>query len=342
MVEDEHGNVGHLHNRLWKDDDLENFKQMIEEQGEKAQFEISAAIQRATENKIREQIDPYIEKYKPKNLCLAGGVSLNSVLIGKMYEWYDGIVENIYIPPVPYDAGLSIGCAQILYHDEKFMNQPRVKWEDSSPTYLGFNYHEDSVYEELEKRKDKVSFEKVDESVVIDLLTKDDNVISVFNQGSESGRRALGNRSILADPRSKDMKSMINEKVKHRQWFRPFAPSILREEVTNWFETDADSPYMNFVVKFKENVRNKVPAVLHLDNTGRLQTVTENDNEWYYNLIKDFGKRTGVPILLNTSFNDREPIVETPEDAIKCYLKTDIDHLYFVDDNILVSKRGKV
>jgi carbamoyltransferase len=338
LVEDEHGNVGHLHNRLWKDDDLENFKQMIEEQGEKAQFEISAAIQRATENKIREQIDPYIEKYKPKNLCLAGGVSLNSVLIGKMYEWYDGIVENIYIPPVPYDAGLSIGCAQILYHDEKFMNQPRVKWEDSSPTYLGFNYHEDSVYEELEKRKDKVSFKKVDESVVIDLLTKDDNVISVFNQGSESGRRALGNRSILADPRSPNMKDIINEKVKHRQWFRPFAPSILREDVSDWFEIDVDSPYMTTVIKFKEEVRDKVPAVVHFDGSARLQTVTENDNKWYYNFIKKFKEKTGVPIVLNTSFNDREPIVETPEHAVNCFLGTDIDYLYFCELQILVKK----
>ena len=136
------------------------------------------------------------------------------------------------------------------------------------------------------------------------------------------------------------MKDMINEKVKHRQWFRPFAPSILREEVSNWFEHDVDSPYMNFVLKWKEAVRNKVPAVLHLDNTGRVQTVTESDNKWYYNFIKNFGKRTGVPILLNTSFNDREPIVETPEHAIKCYLGTNIDYLYFRDENILITKKG--
>ena len=218
------------------------------------------------------------------------------------------------------------------------MNQPRVKWEDSSPTYLGFNYHEDSVYEELEKRKDKVSFEKVDESVVIDLLTKDDNVISVFNQGSESGRRALGNRSILADPRSPNMKDIINEKVKHRQWFRPFAPSILREDVSDWFEIDVDSPYMTTVIKFKEEVRDKVPAVVHFDGSARLQTVTENDNKWYYNFIKKFKEKTGVPIVLNTSFNDREPIVETPEHAVNCFLGTDIDYLYFCELQILVKK----
>ena len=142
------------------------------------------------------------------------------------------------------------------------------------------------------------------------------NIISVFGGPSESGRRALGNRSILADPRKKEMKDIINEKVKHRQWFRPFAPSILREEVSNWFEHDIDSPYMSFAIKFKEEVRNK----------------------GYYDFIKSFHIKTGVPILLNTSFNDREPIVETPLDAIKCFKNTEIDYLYFYDYNILVKK----
>ena len=167
---------------------------------------------------------------------------------------------------------------------------------------------------------------------------KDNNVISVYGGPSESGRRALGNRSILADPRSPKMKDTINEKVKHRQWFRPFAPSIIREEVKNWFEEDIDSPYMSFVIQFKEEVRDKVPAVVHTDGSARLQTVTENDNKWYYNFIKKFGEKTGVPIVLNTSFNDTEPIVETPEHAINCFLKTNIDYLYFYEYNILVSK----
>ena len=259
-------------------------------------------------------------------------------MVGKMYEWYDGIVENIYVPPVPYDAGLSIGAAQIVWHDEDFMNQPRIKWEDSSPTYLGYSYSDEAVYEELKNRKDKVTFEKVDDDEIVDLLTKDDNVISVFNGGSESGRRALGNRSILADPRNPDMKDIINKKVKHRQWFRPFAPSILKEDVKDWFEKDVESPYMTTVLKFKKSVRNKVPAVVHLDGTGRLQTVTENDNKWYYNFISKFKNKTGVPIVLNTSFNDREPIVETPEHAVNCFLGTDIDYLYFCEQKILVKK----
>ena len=161
----------------------------------------------------------------------------------------------------------------------------------------------------------------------------------MFHGGAESGRRALGNRSILADPRSPDMKDLINEKVKHRQWYRPFAPSILREDVKDWFEKDVDSPYMSFVIPFREEVKDKIPAVVHLDGTGRLQTVTKESNEWYYNFIKKWKNKTGVPILLNTSFNDREPIVETPEHAVNCFMGTNIDYLYFSDYNILINKK---
>tara|TARA_A100001515_G_scaffold43582_2_gene34344 strand:- start:1741 stop:3378 length:1638 start_codon:yes stop_codon:yes gene_type:complete len=328
------GDIAHLPKRI----DTSRFRDIVNKGDETDKFEISSAVQVSTEQKVREYLQPYIDEYKPKNLCLAGGVALNSVMIGKMYEWYDGIVDNIYIPPVPYDAGLAIGSCQIIWHHEEFMNQPRVTWKDSSPTYLGYTYHEDSIFEELEKSKDKVSFEEVDDYQVVDLLCKNDNVISVYGCGSESGRRALGNRSILADPRSPEMKDIINEKVKHRQWFRPFAPSVLRDDVEEWFEIDVDSPYMTTVIKFKEDKRDKVPAVVHFDGSARLQTVTENDNEWYYNFIKKFKEKTGVPIVLNTSFNDREPIVETPAHAIDCFLRTNIDYLYFRDYGILVSK----
>jgi len=135
------------------------------------------------------------------------------------------------------------------------------------------------------------------------------------------------------------MKDIINEKVKHRQWYRPFAPSILREEVKNWFKYDFDSPYMSMVLPFKDDVKSKVPAVVHVDGTARLQTVTEKDNKWYYNFIKKWYKNTNVPIVLNTSFNDREPICETADHAIDCFLRTNIDYLYFYDQNILVRKK---
>jgi len=207
---------------------------------------------------------------------------------------------------------------------------------------LGKTYSEDEVTSTLKRYEDLGLVKKRSATTcdVANLLAENDNVISVFSGGSESGRRALGNRSILADPRSPDMKNIINKKVKHRQWYRPFAPSILRESVADWFTTDVSSPYMSFVLQFKEEVREKVPAVVHADGSARLQTVTENDNKWYYTFIKEWEKVSGVPIVLNTSFNDREPIVETPEHALNCFLKTEIDYLYFADYGLLVEKNS--
>ena len=304
---------------------------------EKELFDVAAGAQKALETRAREIITPYVEEYKPKNICLSGGVVLNSVMVGKMYDWYSDI-EDIYVCPIPYDAGLAIGSAQYIYH--QVMDKPRVKWSDNSSPYLGRTYDEKSVWSDLDKVSEKLRIKIVDDEVVARLLSVDNNVISVFGGGSESGRRALGNRSILADPRSPKMKDIINEKVKHRQWFRPFAPSITREDGKDWFEIDVNSPYMTAVIRFKEEMRDKVPAVVHFDGTARLQTVTENDNEWYYNFIKKFESVSGVPIVLNTSFNDREPIVETPEHAINCFLRTNIDYLYFREFGILVSKNG--
>ncbi len=306
-----------------------------EKKKETLKFDVAAGIQRAVETISKEYITPYIEEYKPKNVCMAGGVALNSVIVGKMYDWYPD-VENIYVCPVPYDAGLAIGSAQYVYH--QVMGNPRINWEDNASPYLGRTYDEESIWDEIKKQEEKISFEVVDDNHIVDLLIEQ-NIVSVFGGGSESGRRALGNRSILCDPRSPDMKDIINEKVKHRQWFRPFAPSITREDVKDWFVRDVDSPYMTSVIKFKEEVRHKVPAVVHFDGSARLQTVTKNDNEWYYGFIKKFQEKTEVPILLNTSFNDREPIVETPEHAINCYMGTNIDYLYFFEYGILVSKK---
>jgi len=320
---------------------------MSEKDVEQTKFDIAAALQSWTEDYVKELVRFGLSKYKSENLCLSGGVVLNCVAITKIYDWFPEI-KNIYTPPVPYDAGLCIGAAQYVYHHE--LGHPRVNWNGSSPTYLGETYSEKQVKEALDtspKILEKIEelglelqYESKTDDEVIDLLDKQ-NIVSVFGGGSESGRRALGNRSILADPRSPDMKDMINEKVKHRQWFRPFAPSILREEVKNWFQRDVDSPYMSFCVKFKEDMKDKVPAVLHFDGTARLQSVDKRDNEWYHGFLSKWLKKSGVPILLNTSFNDREPIVETPEHAVNCYLGTNIDYLYFRDYGILVSKRKK-
>ena len=297
-------------------------------------FEIARAIQIGTEEQIKSILNAFIRP-EDKNICVAGGVALNCVSMGKLHDWFPQI-EEVYVPPVPYDAGLSIGAAQYLYHH--VLDNPRIKWDENFTPYLGRTYSKEDVVAALNKRKDEIFWILSGDIHVIELLDQQ-HIVSVFGGGSESGRRALGNRSIIADPRSPDMKDIINEKVKHRQHFRPFAPSILREEVSNWFVRDIDSPYMNFAIKYKDEVVDKVPAVVHYDNTGRLQTVTEKDNSWYYNFIKKWHARSGVPIVLNTSFNDREPIVETPEHAVNCFLKTNIDHLYFSDYNILVGKK---
>ncbi len=306
---------------------------MDEKEVEQTKFDIAAGLQQWTEDTLKSVVGGALKRYDTKNLCLSGGVTLNCVGITKLYDWFD--FDNIYTPPVPYDAGLPIGAAQYIYHNE--LGNDRIKWSDNSPTYLGETYDETTVRFELDKVSDKVSIQQVNDDDVVNLLDEQ-NIISVYGGGSESGRRALGNRSILADPRSTEMKDKINERVKHRQWYRPFAPSILREEVNSWFDREVDSPYMSFCLKFKEDMKDKVPAVLHFDGTARLQTVSKNDNKWYHGFISKWFKKSGVPIVLNTSFNDREPIVETPEHAINCFMGTNIDYLYFFDFGILVKK----
>jgi carbamoyltransferase len=313
----------------------------IAEESEQNRFDLAAGLQHATELLFKQVIE-HILGLCPgyTNLCLAGGVSLNSVMVGKILNWFGkeagGPLENVYVTPTPHDGGLAIGSAQYFWH--QVLDNPRINWKDVCSPYLGVHYNLESVKSAINDNDGVVKVQNVDDDYVIDLLDKQ-NIIAVYGGGSESGRRALGNRSILVDPRSPNMKDMINEKVKHRQWFRPFAPSILREEVKNWFTKDISSPYMSFVLDFKDEVKDKVPAVVHLDGTARLQTVTKNDNTWYYGFIKKWFEITSVPILLNTSFNDREPICETPTHAINCFLGTDIDYLYFYEYGMLLSKR---
>lgn len=318
-------------NSILVQQNCKKYKEIVEI-SEQEKFNVAAAIQKATEMVVHEVMKPIIEQYKPENICFSGGVILNSVMMGKMFDWFG--IQNMYVCPVPYDGGLAIGSAQYVWH--QILDNPRIKWKDDCPSYMGVTYTQDEVLEALDR--EDISYSVVTDNEVLDLLDQQ-NIISIFHGGAESGRRALGNRSIIADPRSPKMKDLINEKVKHRQWFRPFAPSILREDVLDWFVRDIESPYMSFVLPFREEVKDKVPAVVHLDGTGRLQTVTETNNKWYYNFIKKWKEKTGVPIILNTSFNDREPIVETPEHAVNCFVGTNIDYLYFSDYNFLVKKK---
>ena len=315
---------------------LDKYRKFADE-SEQNKFDLAAGLQSATEARFKGLLEDILRQIPDiKNLCLAGGVALNSVMTGKIKNWFPQI-ESIYIPPATHDGGLTIGAAQYVWH--QVLDNPRITWEDNFTPYLGRTYGIDEVEKALEKRDSEISLNHdASDKDIIECL-KNQEIISVFGGGSESGKRALGNRSILADPRSADMKDIINEKVKHRQKFRPFAPSILREEVSNWFTEDQESPYMSFVLQFTDEAKKKVPAVVHCDGSARLQTVTENDNSWYYNFLKAWDKASGVPIILNTSFNDREPICETPEHALDCFLRTNIDKLYFYDYGIIVSKK---
>jgi carbamoyltransferase len=304
----------------------------ISRSSEQERFNVAASLQAFIEKKFHSYISNFINKSDHENLCLGGGVALNCVMMGKIKKWFPQI-KNIYIDPVPYDAGLSLGAARYLWHN--ILGNPRIDSIQNMSPYLGRIYSEAEVKKALASFSDSIKFKKTSSNEVLDKIANQ-KIVSIFGGRSESGRRALGNRSIIADPRSEKIKAVINEKVKHRQWFRPLSPAILEEEMSKWFEDPIFNPYMSFAVKFKKEVKSKIPAVVHYDGTGRFQTVNSKLNPWFHNFLTKWAKMTGIPILINTSFNDREPIVESPEDAIKCFLKTEIDYLYFYDYGYLV------
>jgi predicted NodU family carbamoyl transferase/glycosyltransferase involved in cell wall biosynthesis len=317
---------------------LNKYRLLAEDEQEA--FNIAASLQKVTEEYIFECIGELIEKAKDKgfysnNLCLSGGVSLNSVCVGKIIPFFKNTLKNIFVPPVPYDGGLNIGAAQYYWHH--VLDNPKTN--TFVTPYLGEKYSSKEVTSTLENFSKKINTKSnITNKHIVDLLTEG-KLVAVFQGRSESGRRALGNRSILADPTNPNIKDIINKKVKHRQWYRPFAPSVLEDYANEWFENYQPSPYMSHVLKFKQDKLGKAPGVEHFDQTARLQTVKKDQNPNYYKLINEFYLRTGIPMLLNTSFNDREPICETPEHSLNCFLGTDIDYLYFADEQILVSKK---
>jgi carbamoyltransferase len=305
-------------------------------------FNMAASLQKVTETFVFDIVSQSLKHAQSnnlniKNICFSGGVSLNSVMTGKILERFPGI-ENVFIPPVPYDGGLNIGACQ--YHWYHILGNNRKQKEFVTP-FLGQAYEKDEIESAIKDNKEKLLIKNnvtIDE--ITDLLCKN-KIISIFQGRSESGRRALGNRSIIASPKDTSMKSLINDKVKHRQWYRPFAPSILHEYGSEWFENYFESPYMGFVFKIKKDKLKKAPAIEHKDGTARIQSVTQQNNKNYYEIIKSFKNKSGIPMVLNTSFNDREPIVETPNNAINCFLNTNIDFLYFADYNILLTQNKK-
>ena len=264
-----------------------------------------------------------------KNLCLAGGVALNCVANGKIAR--EGGFENVWIQPAAGDDGIAIGCAYYGYLE--VLKKPRSFVMNHA--FLGVHYKDEDVHKTMTKGLARIGTKRtISRNIAADTaqVLAAGKVIGWFQGRSEFGPRALGNRSIIADPRTPEMKDILNSRVKHRQPFRPFAPIVLYERAQEIFEGDEDSPYMLIAKRVRPEWRNKIPAIVHVDGTARVQTVRQETNDILYRLLKEFDAITGVPVLINTSFNIKgQPIVETPAEAMQCFLTTGIDTLILHD-----------
>jgi len=310
-------------------------------------MDIAASIQKVTEDIMIKIAKSLKEEFNISNLCLAGGVALNCVANGKILK--EKIFDNIWVQPAAGDAGGSLGAALALWHIEQ-NNLRTIDNEDSMQgSYLGPEYLQKEIEEQLDSAGAKYEIFKDEE--LLDKTATDianEEAIGWFQGRMEFGPRALGGRSILGDPRSEKMQKNLNLKVKFRESFRPFAPSILREDLSEWFDLNEDSPYMLMVssinkdktIKMTEDQKNlfgidklnikrsEIPAVTHVDYSARIQTVNKKTNEKYFRLIEKFKAKTNCPVLVNTSFNVRgEPIVNTPLDAFNCFMGTNLDKL---------------
>jgi carbamoyltransferase len=257
-----------------------------------------------------------------ENLAMAGGCALNSVANGKLFDRTP--FRRTYIHPAAGDEGLAIGAALHTYHS--VLKQPRR--HELKQSYLGPEFSDSHIQSALQKAG--LAFRKLERALLLDEVATQiaaGNVIGWFQGRMEWGPRALGNRSIVAHPGLPNMKDTLNARIKHREWFRPFAPSIMAEYQHEYFEHDHPSPFMLHVYKIRPGKRQSLCAVNHVDDTGRLQTVTREENPIYYDLISAFHRKTGIPVILNTSFNENEPIVCTPEEAIDCFQRTRMDVL---------------
>ena len=321
-------------------------------------MDVAASIQKVTEDVMISMAYSLREEFNIKNLCLAGGVALNCVANGKILE--KKIFDNIWIQPAAGDAGGSLGAALALWHLE-LKKERHVSNNDMQGSYLGPSYSQTEI--EAELKKINASFEVLDENDLIEKTAeflKNGDAVGWFQGRMEFGPRALGGRSILGDARSPTMQKNLNLKVKYRESFRPFAPSVLREDVDSWFKINTDSPYMLLVAEVldgkkikmtddekklfgidKLNIkRSDIPAVTHVDYSARIQTVHEETNSKYYSLIKKFKEITNCPVIINTSFNVRgEPIVNTPKDAFNCFMGTEMDKL--VIGNCILDKKDQ-
>ena len=290
---------------------------------EKKHRDIAASVQFVLEENYFALLN-YVQKQTGKTrLCLAGGVALNCAANGKLFD--RTAFRDVYIQPASHDAGTSIGAA--LYVQHQILGLPR------SYVMKHVYYGDESSPSDIEKvlLATGTTQQRYDDEDGLVAATAsaiaEGKIVGWFQGRMEFGPRALGGRSILADPRRHDIKETLNVRIKFREPFRPFCPSILREESRNWFETDYESPFMVMAFPIKKEKRDLIPSVVHADGTGRLQTVDKDVNPLYWKLIRKFGDLTGVPILINTSFNENEPIVRTPEEALDCFLRTQMDML---------------
>tara|TARA_B100000795_G_scaffold269987_1_gene261649 strand:+ start:2692 stop:4530 length:1839 start_codon:yes stop_codon:yes gene_type:complete len=332
-----------------KFNNLFNAKQRDPNKDELTQFhmDIAASIQKVTEDIMIKLAKSLKKEFNISNLCLAGGVALNCVANGKILK--EKIFDNIWVQPAAGDSGGSLGAALALWHIEQ--KNPRIINSNDSMkgSYLGPEYTQYEIEEELNKIGAK--FDILDEEELIEKTAtslSSGEAIGWFQGRMEFGPRALGGRSILADPRSSEMQKRLNLKVKYRESFRPFAPSVLNEDLSEWFDINVTSPYMLMVANINKNKilkmsekqeklfgidklnvkRSEIPAVTHVDYSARIQTVHKETNKKYYNLIKKFKEKTNCPVIVNTSFNVRgEPIVNTPIDAFNCFMGTELDKL---------------
>jgi len=284
--------------------------------------DVARSLQEVLEEAYLHLVRSLQERTGLTDLCLAGGVALNAVANGRIRP--ETAFDGVYVQPAAGDSGTAVGAAFHVWHE--VLDGARGFVMDHA--YTGPEYSDAEIDAALSSAG--VTAERVDDArlfaEVAERIAAGD-IVGWFQGRMEFGPRALGNRSILADPRRPEMKDVLNERVKHREPFRPFAPSILAEATGEWFEQDYTSPFMVLVYKTRGEKRHVIPAVNHVDDTGRLQTVEERVNPRYHRLIREFGRQTGVPVVLNTSFNENEPIVMTPADAVRTFLETRIDLL---------------
>ncbi len=321
--------IDYLFTKHWKD--LFGDPRLKGDKLQERHINLATSVQKFTEKVVFHMLDYLHKQTGSENICITGGVAQNSVVNGKILA--NTPFKNIYIPAAGHDAGTAIGSALYLYN--QLLGYDRMPEINSA--YFGEKFNHEQIIQSLEKHaveyivlSDDDLFEVVSEKLV------NGGVVGWFQSRSEFGPRALGHRSILVDPRREDAKDLLNKKIKIRESFRPFAPSILKEAVSDYFIEDNLSPFMEKVIDIKKVKYKEIPAVTHVDGTGRMQSVDKQVSPRYHRLISKFAEKTGVPVLLNTSFNENEPIVNNPEEALDCFLRTDMDML--VMENIIIQR----